>query len=571
MMRFLSLKFSLKLILSVVALYSSSAASQDLDKISLKNGIKVSGGLNLNNTFFASSDTFCGREDYVYTLCGNLNVNLFGIDLPFSAAISNTNRSYAQPFNRFQVAPKYKWVKLYFGSSNLNFSQYTLAGRTFSGVGMELTPGKWYVGGMYGRLAKAVEYDPLKNNISTVSYKRMGYGAKVGYHGNTTEANAIFFSAEDKASSLQYYIPPEADLHPQRNTAASIFLRQAFLKYFFIQAEYAASIYNSEIRNRNGEKIETSNFIDRMFGRKGNDRFVDALNASLGYQGDIWGLGFCYERVAPNYTTLGGYYFTNDIEDFSFTPNVKLWNGKLSADGKIGWEYNNLDGMSADKTTRFTGMANLSYTDSKNWNASASYSNFTTYTKFRQEAYPHYVDDLDTLNFHQVQQSFSASAGYSFGKDRETLVNTISASSALQSGKDASAAASTAFSANISFAESFIARKLSWAVFLAANISDTPGMECSYYGPGVNLQKTLLSDKLSLGLGCAYNYGRTNGTSTLSMFNSSLSGSYALTGKESKSCAHSVSFSVGLTNQIDTGQDNGGYEFLSTLNYAVSF
>ena len=155
--------------------------AQNIDAISYKKGLKLSGGLNFANTFYAGSDSLIKRDPYVYYLTANLNLNTFGFDMPFSFSYSNTSKNYTQPFNRFQFAPKYKWAKLYVGSTSMNFSQYTLAGHQFSGAGVELTPGKWHIAGMYGRLLKPIEYDPLVNNISTVAYKRMGYGAKAGY------------------------------------------------------------------------------------------------------------------------------------------------------------------------------------------------------------------------------------------------------------------------------------------------------------------------------------------------------------------------------------------------------
>ena len=74
------------------------ANAQDLDQISLKKGVKASGGLSFNNTFFNSNDSMVNRDPYVYTLCGDLNVNVAGIDLPFSFAITNTDKNYTQPF-----------------------------------------------------------------------------------------------------------------------------------------------------------------------------------------------------------------------------------------------------------------------------------------------------------------------------------------------------------------------------------------------------------------------------------------------------------------------------------------
>ncbi len=568
------LKYSIAALLSIgTGIFSSMA--QDLEQYSLKKGVKLSGGLSFNNTFYSGSDSLINRDPYLYTLCGNLNINAFGADLPFSFALTNSGVSYTQPFNKFQIAPKYKWAKLYIASANMNFSPYTLAGHDFTGVGMELTPGKWYVGAMYGRLLKAIEYDPLIDNINTVAYKRMGYGAKVGYKDKGTDADIIFFSAEDKESSLKFHVPEDIDLHPQKNTAASLRVRQAFLKKFFVQAEYAASVYNSDIRNAEGEKVKTSNLIDKLFQRKGNDRFVDAFNASAGYQGERWGLSFCYERVAPDYQTLGGYYFVNDLENYSFAPYIKFMKGKLGFSGKIGWEYNNLNDEKANDTKRLTGAVNANFADGKNWTVSAAFSNYSTYTKFRQTAYPYYTDDLDSLNFYQIQRSLNSNIGYMFGKNKEMLVNALNLSAAYQKGSagsgDVKNTLSDIVSMSLSFGENFVKQKLTWALFTAVNYADASNMESIYYGPGVNLQKVGVNDKLTAGLSCAYNQNRLNGVNNSSLLNSALTASYRITGEGSKVGNHSVSASFNLTNRFRTSSVNKAYEFLSTVNYSVNF
>ena len=556
-----------------VILFSLEGMAQDLDQISFKKGLTMSGGLNVNNTFYSGSDSLIKRDPYQLILNGNVNFNLWGVDMPFSFSYTNSSKSYTQPFNKFQLAPKYKWVKLYLLDASMNFSQYTLAGHNFRGVGMELTPGNWYIGAMYGRLLTAVEYDPIEDNVQDVAYKRMGYGMKVGYTLPSTDVNVTYFSAKDDENSLEYMVPAEADLHPQRNTAVSAYLRQAFLKYFYVQAEYAFSVYNSEIRNESGDTAKTSNFIDKVFNKKGNDRYVDAVSASVGYQGPVWGLALCYERVAPDYQTLGGYYFTNDLENYSIAPNVKLFQGKLSLSGKLGFEYNNLNNQRADDTRRIVSSANASFSSGKAWTASLSYSNFSTYTKYKKTAYPYYTDDLDSLNFYQVTQSYNAMVGYAFGS--ETLTHSISLNSAYQKGnsekEDVRMNMSDIVSGSLSYSESFVPVAFTWAAFAAVNYADAGGMESLYWGPGLNCSKGFLKNKLNTSLSCAYNRNRVNGKDASSLLNSSLSLQYLLDAIDKKFGNHSLSASANMTNRFRTSASNKGYEFLATLNYGITF
>lgn len=551
-----------------------SAVEITPDAIDFKKGLTASGGLSFNNTFYSGSDSLIKRDPYIYTLCGNLNLNYMGVDLPFGFALSNTSKSYTQPFNRFQIAPQYKWVKLYLGSTSMTFSPYTLAGHDFRGVGVELTPNNWYVGAMYGRFVKAIEYDPLQNNLETVAYKRMGYSAKVGWTGSSTDVNATFFHAEDDKNSLDYAIPAEADLHPQENTAISAYLRQKFCKYFFVQAEYAFSLYNSDIRTAEGTKAEGSSFADKLFGRKGNDRFVDALNASAGYQGEHWGLSFCYERIAPYYQTLGGYYFTDDKEDYTIAPYVKFLQGKLNLSGKLGFEFNNLNNMKANDNRRVVGSVSAAFADGKHWTSSLAYSNFSNYTKYKKTAYPYYVDQLDTLNYYQVNQNLTGTVGYNWGDTLRAQGVNVSASYQYgnQEAGDKSLAKQNIWSTSLNFNQNLNRQRISWGTYLSANYADASQMESLYWGPGLNGGWRDKKGQLNVNANVAYNVNDLNGTRNSSLLNSSLGATYTFNQIDKKYGNHSVNASLGLTNWLEkNSHTQNDYEFLATLVYSVNF
>jgi hypothetical protein len=555
-------------------LFSTGLFAQNLDAISLKKGMKLSGGFDFSNTFFSGNSGMIHRAPYIYFLRGNLNVNMFGFDLPFSFAYSNTSKSYTQPFNRFQFAPKYKWAKLYVGSTSMDFSKYTLAGHQFTGAGVELTPGKWSISAMYGRLLKAIEYDPLLDNLYTASFKRMGYGMKVGYADKGDEVNVIFFSAKDDVNSLKYHVPDEADLHPMQNTSISVYGKKAFLKHFFVQAEYALSTFNSELRSETGEVMTTANLVNKLFGGKGS-RYLDAVNASVGFQNPLWGVLLGYERVSPNYQTLGGYYFTNDVEIFKVAPNVKLWNGKLNLAGSLGLEYNDLDNTKGNNTNRTVGSANATFSPNEAWNATIGYSNFSTYTKVKPQAYPYYVDNLDSLNFYQVTQTFNGTVSYSFGK-KEKLMNTLMTTASYQTGSSKAGNVQGNYSNFLtvmcSFGEQWIPKNLSWAAFFSLNYADATDLQMLYWGPGVSLSKSFLKNTLTGGLTCNYNQSTMDGLVASSLLNTSLSLQYSLQGIDKKLGKHGFSLNSGLTNYLGTETDRKRqYEWLTTITYNVKF
>jgi hypothetical protein len=553
-----------------------TTTSQQLDGLSFKKGLKVGGSLSFINTFYDGSSGLSYREPYVYYLNAGLNINLWGMSMPFSFSYSNTGKSYTQPFNRFKLAPSYKWVRLHLGSSSLNYSKYTLAGHQFDGVGVELTPGKWYISAMYGRFVKAIEYDPLVDNRTTVAYKRTGYAAKVSYADKGDSYEATFFSGKDHPNSLTYMLPEEMIMHPKQNTAVSVNVKKSFFKYFFVQAEYAFSNYNSEIRNRNGEKIPTNNIIDRIFGKEATDKYVDALNASAGFQNQTWGVSFRYERISPNYETLGGYYFTNDMENFTIAPNVKLWQGMLTLSGNFGLQYNNLDKNLQNDTRRVVGAANVSFSSGKAWMANLGYSNFSTYTRVKPTSYPYYTDALDSLNFYQVSQNFTGMVSYTFG---EKIINSVSLNGSYQVGNTYSEDVNTAFSgysnAALAYMQQFPSLALGWSCSANLNYCDAGQYNTLYVGPGLSVNKSYWKNKLVSTLSSTYNYNNINGSEAGSLINTAFLLTYTPQIKNEKLGKHSFSLNAALTNrfgsQQQAQQDDSGYEFLTTLTYKVVF
>lgn len=550
-----------------------TTTSQTLDEFSFKKGFKANGGLSFSNTFYAGSDSLVNRDPYAMYLNGNLNVNLWGISMPFSFSFSNTQKSFTQPFNRFKLDPRYKWVHLLIGSNAMNFSPYTLAGHMFNGVGVELTPSNWNIAAMYGRFKKAIEYDPMIQNYNTVAYKRIGYAAKVGYTPEFGEYVVSFFHGEDKENSIDY-VPAESFITPQKNTAVSVAVTQKFLKYFFVHGEYAFSLYNSNTFTETAGITTDENGFANARDKNSPEKYTDAINASLGYQGDIWGLSVNYERVAPNYTTLGGYYFNNDFENFTIAPNVKLFKGKLNLSGNFGLQYNNLNGDMQSDTRRTVYSANASFSSGKAWNASLGFSNFTTFTKVKPESYPYLTDALDSLNFYQVSKSINGSTSYSFGS--EEISDVVSLSGSYQTADMLNETERTSYSdfysGNLSFSQQYKKMMLGWSAFVNGSRSVSTYTETTYFGPGLAVNKSLANGKVATGLSCNYNWNRVPDRDPGSLFNTGLNASYSIDASKKKLGNHTLSLSSGYTKYFGS-MINGDhkYEFLTTLTYSVGF
>src|SRR4051812_42836366 len=93
----------------LLILLSFTSYSQNLETIGLKKGVKLNGSVNLNTVGYYTTGIQQRRDPFNWFLTGNLNVNLFGYNAPFTFSYSNANKNFSQPFNQFSFAPQYKW------------------------------------------------------------------------------------------------------------------------------------------------------------------------------------------------------------------------------------------------------------------------------------------------------------------------------------------------------------------------------------------------------------------------------------------------------------------------------
>lgn len=507
--------------------------AQDVSQYGWKKGVKIGGGLNFNTVNYTSSNHAAGRrEPFNWFASGNLNINLFGYSLPFSFSLSNAAKSYTQPFNRIQFRPYYKWIKAYWGNTSMNFSPLTLSGHLFNGYGVELNRGKWNVAAMYGKLKEAVPYDPILKNTSTASFKRRGMGVKAGYRfSNGDEVNIVWFTAKDDTTSL-VSVPQEAQLTPKHNHAASLGIKKKLYKRFNIQVEYALSGMVTDITAEK-ETTTTRNrsFLKFLLPKKDNVHFYDAIKASFGYNARSYGLQLQYERITPEYQTLGGYFFNNDLVNYSIAPTANLFKGKLNVGGNIGVQFNNLDKTKNSTTKRIVTNANVGYAPGQKWNFSAGYNNFSTFTNIKPLADPFFQNPLDSLNFYQVNNSFTTSITHSFGskeiKKNLSLNGSYQKAADVQSGTQAGTRFSSFISGNLAYTQSFAKRAITLSSAVNYSMNNAANNRMVFFGPSVNVSTPLVKKLIRSSCGFTYNRSMQNGNNSSAVVNGRASFTYS--------------------------------------------
>lgn len=552
MKRKLFKSISVVILFSIVSLHFMYA--QNLEKIGSRDMLKVSGATSLTGILFHADNTNNYRPPFTWYFNGNLTFNVLDVSLPFNYSYSNNKNKFSQPFNMTSISPSYKWIKAYIGQTSMNFSPYTLAGHLFTGAGLELTPGKWKFNAMYGIFKKAVEYDFLLQSDANMSYLRKGGGFKAGYDGAKGSLALIVFKANDDPESLTYH-PSATSVKPMDNTVVGIGGKLKIYKSLSVDADAAFSGLNSNISSEAMPTEIQVNYLPFIFNPNVTARFYKAIRASMLYSKEIFGVGINYERVDPGYQTLGAYFFNNDIENLTISPQFRFYKGKLSASFNSGIQRNNLDHLKMRTNNRWVGSANVNIVPADKWSIALGYSNFTCFTRTRPVTDPYYLPTpADTLNFYQLNRQGNATISKVFGTNiQHSLVIGSSYMQARQRTGNIQSPELSVCNFNGVYSMNFKKSGTSVSIVSNANISNTSSFRTVLYGPGASVSKKLLKDVLKINLGYNYNKNITNEESNGYVSSARLTTSFLPKVKNKKYGAPSVSLSSSWVTRY-TGQ-----------------
>lgn len=573
------------IIFSLLITAPVALAAQALDQLGLKKGVTMSGSISSSTTAYKASGIESRRDPLAWYLNGNININLFGYAMPFSFSYSNQGKNYSQPFNQFRFAPSYKWARAYIGTTSMNFSNYTLAGHQFNGIGVELSPDKWRISAMYGTLLKAVPFDVLvPDSYNRAAFERKGYGLKVGYENQGNVYSMAVFTAKDDPKSIPY-IPADATITPRQNVAVAFNVRQSIMQHVFVDVEYSVSALNRDVRSEKNafdSSRGTSYLLSHLLKPTNTTRYFDAIQAGLGYTGNNYTIQLRYERVAPDYVTLGAYNVVNDMRNITVSPTVQLFGGKVNLTANAGIQQNNLDHSKTSDAKRIVASVNMGIIPNEHWVINGGYSNFSSYTRVRPLVDPYFSAPLDTLDFYQVNNTCNGMLMYRMGNKEIQHAITLNGSyqyaSDKSSAQDAVANLSKFLTTNLSYSYNVQPRSISVSGSVNYYKSNAAAINTTFMGPGVNVSKQYLQKTLRTGLSANYNItkataevqGVSNVTNS-SLFNTAFNINYSPKKKEQSHQAHNIGASVMWLLRGATGAQRGYNELTSTLNYTYSF
>lgn len=556
------MKQLLTLICTLLLCWSQSFA-QDPD---FKHPIQVSGGFNGSTGFYTAFGAPSRRPPFTYSLNANLNFKVLGmIDVPFSASFSQQQASFAQPFNQYGISPKYKWVTAHIGYRNMTFSDFTLAGHTFLGAGLELTPGNWKFGAVVGRFRKAVEEADALAGGGLTSYGRIGYGLQVGWEKNGNAIEGCVFKARDNVNSIN--APTQSpDVTPEEGLVMGIRGKKKLGKKLEVEAEYAQSAVTRDIRGpvASPEGANSLSYFGGLFQQRSGSSSRAAYQGKISYKGKGFNLGLKYKHVDTDYRTLGAYFFANDIEDATLNGSTALFKGKVSLSASAGGQRNDLAHVKATRNSRLIYSGNVGYTPSDKWTFSLNGSNFSSFLKVDQNIL------TDSLNFYQVTRNAGLNAMHNFGGDdnKQSLSANLSYQNAVGRKEYSVVADNVTDFYNVAVAHSLKLKKLGMDVSSMLSYTHTivPGTVTSFIGPSVGVGKSILAKKAKVMFRTSHQTVFTDGNVSSTVFTNRLGGNYKV-GKH-----HGITANLEfLRKSAKSGTGTSLSEMRGTVGYSFNF
>lgn len=391
--------------------------AQDVEEVIKTQPISYSGGISFNNTLYAASGIENRRDPYYWILNADINFDFFGVvSAPFSMTLTSQNRTYegAQPFNQFGISPKYRAVTAHLGYRTMSFSDYTLAGNLFLGAGVEVEPENGWVraSAMWGQFAKPVSRTGLDGvGFAQPTYRRRGYGFKVGLGREDHNIDLILFKASDDENSIQQ---DSVTVTPEENLVLGFNTTHKFGK-FSIQLEYAYSMFTRD-KLADEVVIDDYTFVNNfgpIFVPNTSSEFNRAISTKATYAGNGYQLNVNYREVDPGYQTMGSSFLNNDLRDISGGVSWAMFQQRVNIATNAGLQHNNLNNQLESQVNRLIYGGSVSFAPTPSWNFNVNYSNFNTSTRQVQIQTEQFVDSLD---YYSVTQSGAFTLNYRTNK-----------------------------------------------------------------------------------------------------------------------------------------------------------
>ncbi|MBR6121680.1 MAG: hypothetical protein IKQ05_04740 [Prevotella sp.] len=405
------------MLLCPLGMGAQSLTQNSISTIAKSDPLIITGAIGTQNTYYNSSVGAGYRSPWSNTLSANLNIQLYGISMPFAFFYSNNNRSFSFPHFSFHIDPTYKNWRGHLGRSSMGMSNYIM-NMSFDGIGLEYNSSKLRCGIFYGELRNAINDDPTDPGARSPQYRRMGWGLKVGYGSGQNYLDLYLLSAKDRKNSIDEYW--QEQISPQENVAIGLKGGLGVTKWLSLRGNLAFSAFSHDYR---AERIKSATLDkwDKIFEARYSSLMRIAGDISANLRLKNFNTQISYRMVQPDYTTLGLYYCSNNFQSLGINMSTSLFK-KLSLSANFSGQEDNITRNQLYTTRGFVYSANASMAVNEKLQVTASYSG---YRQVQSDGTAH-VNDTTRVN--RVMHSFTLTPSYSLTGDHFDHIFSLSAS-----------------------------------------------------------------------------------------------------------------------------------------------
>jgi len=539
-----------------------------MEGIGKQKPVTLTGGMMAQIIFYNANGISGDRQPISYIFTGSPTIDLYNtVTIPFIFTYSEQERLLRQPFNQFGISPKYKWITLHVGYQNLNYSQFTLAGHTILGAGVDLTPGIFRFGFIYGRFNRASGVDTSSKAFQPYTYANYGYAIKMGLGKGSNFFELSFLKAKDDSTSVRPDSAFRGLVTPAENVTIGMNGQIKFLKFFTFSLEAATSLYTSNLGNKGPLADSANNALVKLMGHliatNSSTEHFNAIQTGFGFQQNQFGLKLQYHRIDPDYKSMGAYFFNSDLENITLAPSLNVLKNKFRLNGSIGFQHDNLNHQNQSTSQRIIGSANVSADLNSHLGFDFSFSDYSNNQQMKT------ILLKDTFRIAQVSENMSFTPRYILANEKYVQSVILSLNYNLFTTLDNSTnnqEQTKTWNVLLNYQITVVATNLTLNAGL--NYTDVlgDGFEEGNEGITLGVNKILKKGKLSVGWNGSFLYG-INSISGGLILNQSLNVNYKI------SKQHSFGANV---NYINNKSQQTVYsptysELTVTLNYRYSF
>lgn len=459
-----------------------------------KENVKISGGFSSIGTAYMINDTSLSQRDpFFWQLGANINIKIGQVSIPFSAVMNQQERNFTQPFNQYGLSPKYKGITTHLGYRSLKFSDFSLSGNQFLGVGIEIAPKNSIVKGkaLYGRFSRAVDgYYTDGKVVGSPSFERWGFGGMVEVGKPNNNVGVILFRATDDQSSITSFAN-DATIKPGENLIFGLTTKQKISKQLSLKGEIDWSAFTKDLRLDPTvlEGFSYLNNVEPLFHANASSSFSKAIKADLDYSKKKFKVGIGYRRIDPEYQTMGSVYLNNDFEDLQAKSSVRVLKNKLTLGGSAGFQRNNLDDSKAAEMIRLISSLTANYNISEHLMVNGAFSNFNSQSQMT------IVNTLDTMRYAQVTKNANLQLMYATANDVRRIAASLRGN--FQNAKINGIDNTTLYNGGVSFQYGLLKSGLNIVSGINVSQNITENYEIVSVGPTLGLNKRFFTGKIN--------------------------------------------------------------------------